>query len=105
MEETARATGGRARIRYSVYTVRKGAQVGCENSQITTRPPGLVTRYISRSAVSVSWTLRSPKEMVTASKVSSLKGSFVASPAVNGSQVCFRLPTWSMPIEKSQGTT
>ena len=32
--------------------MRKGAQVGCENSQITTRPPGRVTRYISRSAVS-----------------------------------------------------
>lgn len=72
---------------------------------MTTWPPGFVTRYSSRRAVSVSWTLRSPKEIVTVSKVSSLNGSFVASPAVSGSQGCLFLPSWSMPREKSQGTT
>lgn len=72
---------------------------------MTTRPPGRVTRCISRRAASKSCTLRSPKEMLTASKVSSLNGSRVASPAVNGSQGWRVLPTWSMPSEKSQGTT
>ena len=49
--------------------------------------------------------LRSPKEIVTASKVSSANGSRVPSPAVNGRCGRARLPTCSMPSEKSQGTT
>ena len=49
--------------------------------------------------------LRSPKEIVTASKVSSAKGSRVPSPAVNGSCGRAFLPTRSMPSEKSHGTT
>lgn len=72
---------------------------------MTTRPPGLVTRYSSARAAEVSWTLRSPKEIVTASKVSSRNGSRIASPAVNGIHGWRALPTWSMPSEKSQGTT
>ena len=43
--------------------------------------------------------------MVTASKVSSAKGSWVPSPAVNGRCGSCFLPTCSMPIEKSHGTT
>ncbi|MNW61861.1 hypothetical protein D3C74_399490 [compost metagenome] len=72
---------------------------------MTTRPPGRVTRSISRSAASVSTTLRSPNEMVTASNDSSAKGSAVASPATNGRSGRRRLPTWSIPTEKSHGTT
>lgn len=53
----------------------------------------------------MSWTLRSPKEIVTASKLSSRNGSRVASPAVKGSQELRFLPSWSMPREKSHGTT
>ncbi len=49
--------------------------------------------------------LRSPNEIVTASKVSSAKGSCVPSPAVNGRAGRALLPTWSMPSEKSHGTT
>ena len=49
--------------------------------------------------------LRSPKEIVTASKVSSAKGSRVPSPAVNGRCGRACLPTPSMPREKSHGTT
>lgn len=85
--------------------MRNGVQVGWENSQITTRPPGFVTRYSSRRATSVSWMLRSPKEIVTVSNVSSLNGSFIPSPAVNGIQGWRSLPTLSMPSEKSHGTT
>ena len=49
--------------------------------------------------------LRSPKEIVTASKVSSANGSRVPSPAVNGRCGRACLPTCSMPREKSHGTT
>ena len=49
--------------------------------------------------------LRSPNEIVTASKVSSANGSRVPSPAVNGSCGRACLPTCSMPSEKSHGTT
>ena len=49
--------------------------------------------------------LRSPKEMVTASNVSSANGSWVPSPAVKGSRGRAFLPTCSMPSEKSHGTT
>ena len=49
--------------------------------------------------------LRSPKEIVTASKVPSANGSWVPSPAVNGSVGRACLPTCSIPIEKSHGTT
>ena len=58
--------------------------VGWLNSQTTSRPPGRVTRSISRSPATGSTMLRSPKEIVTASKVSSANGSRVPSPAVNG---------------------
>ena len=85
--------------------VRNGAHVGWLNSQTTSRPPGRVTRSISRRPAAGSTMLRSPNEMVTASKVSSPNGSRVPSPAVNGSCGRFALPTWSMPSEKSHGTT
>ena len=49
--------------------------------------------------------LRSPNEIVTASKVSSANGSRVPSPAVNGRCGRAFLPTWSIPSEKSHGTT
>ena len=49
--------------------------------------------------------LRSPNEIVTASKVSSANGSRVPSPAVKGRCGLACLPTWSMPSEKSHGTT
>ena len=49
--------------------------------------------------------LRSPKEIVTASKVASANGSRVPSPAVKGRCGRCCLPTRSMPTEKSQGTT
>ena len=49
--------------------------------------------------------LRSPNEIVTASNVPSANGSWVPSPAVNGSAGRACLPTWSIPIEKSHGTT
>ena len=49
--------------------------------------------------------LRSPNEIVTASKVSSANGSWVPSPAVKGRCGRACLPTCSMPSEKSQGTT
>ena len=83
--------------------MRNGAQVGWLNSQTTSRPPGRVTRRISRRPASGSTMLRSPKEIVTASKVSSANGSRVPSPAVNGSAGLACLPTWSMPREKSHG--
>ena len=47
--------------------------------------------------------LRSPNEIVTASKVSSANGSWVPSPAVNGSAGRACLPTCSIPSEKSHG--
>ena len=77
-------SAGSAFMRYSTYTVRNGAQVGWLNSQTTSRPPGRVTRRSSRSPASGSTMLRSPNEIVTASKVSSANGSRVPSPAVNG---------------------
>ena len=43
--------------------MRNGVQVGLENSQITSVPPGRVTRRNSRSAASGSATLRRPNEM------------------------------------------
>ena len=55
--------------------MRNGRQVGVENSQTTSVPPGLITRRISLRAAAVSSTLRSPKEMVTASKLASAYGS------------------------------
>ena len=45
--------------------------------------PGRVTRSISPSAAPGSATLRSPNEIVTASKAWSRKGSWRASPATN----------------------
>ena len=62
-------------------------------------------RSIGRSPASGSTMLRSPKEIVTASKVLSAKGSRVPSPAVKGSCGRACLPTRSIPIEKSHGTT
>ena len=76
-----------------------------ENSHTTSRPPGLVTRRSSVRAAAVSETLRSPKEMVTASKLSSAYGSWSPSPATKASQGLRRLPTVSMPSEMSVGTT
>ena len=64
-----------------------------ENSQTTSRPPGRVTRRISARAAAVSSTLRSPKEMVTASKLPSAYGSRRASPATKLSAGRRRLPT------------
>ncbi len=85
--------------------MRNGAQVGELNSQTTSRPPGRVTRRISRRPASGSTTLRSPNEIVTASNESSANGSRVASPATKSSRGRAVLPTWSIPWLKSQGTT
>jgi hypothetical protein len=46
-----------------------------ENSSTSRRPPGFSTRYIERSAFSLSVTLRRPKEIVMQSKVLSANGS------------------------------
>src|SRR3954447_4686153 len=92
-------------MRYSTYNVRNGAHVGWLNSQTTSRPPGRVTRSISRRPAAGSTMLRSPKEMVTASKVSSANGRRVPSPAGKGRWGRCPLPTWSIPRAKSQGTT
>ena len=78
------------------------AFVGVENSHTTSRPPGFVTRAISRSPASGSTTLRSPKLIVTASKVPSPNGSRVASAATFGTARA--LPASSMPTEKSAAT-
>ena len=91
--------------RYSEYTRRNGAHVGWENSHTTKRPPGRVTRSNSRSPASRSCTLRNPKEIVTASKASSAKGSDKASPATKDSRGLRSRPTESIPKEKSHATT
>src|SRR5262249_25476018 len=65
------------------YQASSRATGRCPNSQITSRPPGLVTRSISARAASGSATLRRPKEIVTASKARSRNGSRSASPAAN----------------------
>ena len=80
--------------------MRNGDQVGLENSQTTSRPPGRVTRANSRSAASGSATLRSPKEMTTPSTLASASGSAMASPATFGTGRA--APARSMPREKSQ---
>ena len=77
---------------------------------MTRRPPTLVTRRSSASARSTSLTLRSPKEMVTASKVSSANGRASASPATTVTPLREApprrsAPTRSMPSEKSQAMT
>ena len=46
------AIRGSACIRYSLYTVANTPLVGVENSHTTSRPPGRVTRAISRSPAS-----------------------------------------------------
>ena len=92
-------------MRYSVYIVRHSGTTGAENSAMTSLPPGLVTRSISASAFFGSLTLRSPKEMVLASKLLSANGRLVASPATKLMSGRRRLPTFSMPREKSQATT
>ena len=84
--------------------MRNGTHVGLLNSHTTSRPPGRVTRSISCRPASGSTRLRSPNEIVTASKDASANGSRVPSPAVNGSAGRLRLPTASIPCEKSQGT-
>ena len=96
---------GSARIRYSVYRVRHSGTTGWENSAMTSLPPGLVTRSISSRALLGSMTLRRPKEMVEASKLLSANGRLVASPAMKSMSGRRRLPTLSMPREKSQATT
>src|SRR5688572_19343961 len=96
---------GSARMRYSVYMVRQSGTTGWENSAMTILPPGLVTRSISARAFFGSLTLRRPKEMVLASKVLSANGRLVASPAMKSMSGRRRLPTFSMPREKSQATT
>ena len=73
-----------------------------ENSHTTRRPPGRVTRAISRRPALKSTTLRSPKLMVTASKTPSSNGSLVASPATFGTLRA--APAASIPTEKSQAT-
>ena len=85
--------------------MRKTLLTGWLNSQTSSRPPGLVTRRNSRSAVSVSATLRRPKLIVTTSKLASAKGRLMASAAVKAMSGRRRLPTRSMPSEKSAGTT
>src|SRR5664279_2784129 len=72
---------------------------------MTSEPPGLVTRRNSWSASLVPTTFRSPKDIVTASKDSSAKGSLNASAAVKARSGRRRLPTRSIPREKSAGTT
>ncbi|MDQ0689957.1 hypothetical protein QF047_000917 [Arthrobacter sp. W4I7] len=72
---------------------------------MTRRPPGLVTRSISCRAFLGSLTLRRPKEMVVASKVLSANGRLVASPAMKSMSGRRRLPTLSIPREKSHATT
>ena len=61
--------------------MRNGRHVGVENSHTTSVPLGLITRRISRNAAAVSSTLRSPKEIVMASKLASAYGSRRASAA------------------------
>src|SRR6185312_5427134 len=56
------------------------------------------------SAASVSTTLRSAKEIVTASKVASGNGSRSASPASSGTSGRTARPARSMPIERSAPT-
>ena len=73
--------------------------MGVENSQTTSRPPGRVTRAISRRPAVKSTTLRNPKLMVTASKASSPNGNRVASAATLGTGRA--APACSMPTEKS----
>jgi hypothetical protein len=90
-------------MRYSTKAVRNGFQVGWLNSQTTIRPPGRVTRRISVRATCGSAVLRSPKEMVTASKEASANGSRSASPATRSTPL--PRPTRSIPREKSQPTT
>ena len=97
-----RAIRGSACIRYSLYTVENSALVGVENSHTTNRPPGRVTRAISRNPAEWSTTLRSPKLIVTASNTPSAKGSRVASPATFGT--LRPAPAASMPTEKSAAT-
>ena len=76
--------------------------VGVENSHTTSRPPGRVTRAISRSPATWSTTLRSPKLIVTASNTPSANGNRVASPATLGTSR--PAPAASMPTEKSAAT-
>ncbi|MCY1217270.1 hypothetical protein D9M72_291740 [compost metagenome] len=85
--------------------VRHSGTTGWENSAITSLPPGLVTRSISARAFLGSLTLRSPKEMVVASKLLSANGRRVASPAMKLISGRRRLPTLSIPREKSQAMT
>ncbi|KKO81661.1 hypothetical protein WU86_08550 [Corynebacterium xerosis] len=97
------ATAGSARIRYSLYSVENTGTVGVENSHTVNRPPGRVTRAISRSPARKSWMLRRPKLMVTASKVPSGNGRSMPSPQTFGTSRW--APAASMPREKSQAMT
>jgi SAM-dependent methyltransferase len=63
-----------------------------------------VTLASSRSAAPVSTTLRSAKEIVTASNASSANGSRSASPATSGTVRPDRRPTRSMPVDRSAPT-
>ena len=92
-------------MRYSVYTRRNGASVGWENSQITRRPPGLITRLNSSRATMRSATFRNPKEIVTRSKLESPNGRASASAATKGIAGFRALPTSSIPSEKSAAMT
>ena len=76
-----------------------------ENSQTTSVPRGLVTRRISFRAATVSATLRSPNEIVTASKLASAYGSWSASAAMKLKSGLRCLPTSNMPNERSVGMT
>jgi hypothetical protein len=72
---------------------------------MTSRPPGLSTRYISASAFLGSSTLRRPKEIVTASNSPSEKGRAMASASTKVIPGCFCRPTSIIPAEKSAATT
>lgn len=101
----SRATTGRARNATCRYRARNGPHDGVENSQMTIRPPGRVTRCNSVRAAWVSSTLRSPNEIVTASKEPSAKGRLSASALTNGRSGWRRLPTSIIPKLRSAGTT
>ena len=85
--------------------VRKGRQVGLENSATMRCPPGFTTRSICARAFSVFWVLRRPKEMVAVSNSPSAKGRFRASALVKARWGRALRPAASIPSLKSAGMT
>ena len=106
MELTARATAGSARIRYSTYTVRNGVQTGWENSQTTSRPPGRVTRCISRERrVDVDHVAQPERDRDRVESVVPERQPGRVGGGEPAGRDAARLPTRSMPRLKSAGTT